>query len=166
MQKRERRTSSLQIVCALDSSHLAPDTSDWNDWLGCSLVVILMRTDTKGGRGGIYEDEDVRGSLLLRMRWCRCTSSSRDTCWPGTSGRFCTAASSSGPSCRRCRRCRSLSPGFKQQECNYTHRQPSSKTQLTKLWRSTADDGPLKNIVQRLVVCLNRFFYLSITCSD
>lgn len=74
------------------------------------------------GGGGIYEDEDVDGSLLLRMQWCRCTSSSRDTCWPGTSGRSCTAASSSGPSCRRCRRCRSLSPGFKQQECNYTHR--------------------------------------------
>lgn len=75
----------------------------------------------RSGGGGEYEDKDVGGSLLLRMRWCHCTSSSRDTCWPGTSGRFCTAASSSGPSCQRCRRCQSLSPGFKQQGRNYTH---------------------------------------------
>lgn len=50
------------------------------------------------------------GSLPLRTRWCRCTSSSRDTCWPGTSGRFYTAASFSGPCGPRCRRCRSPSP--------------------------------------------------------
>lgn len=145
-------------------------SGSWHErlkWLARAQFSRYSHADWHQRRGGIYEDEDVGGSLLLRMRWCRCTSSSRDTCWPGTSGRFCTAASSSGPSCRRCRRCRSPSPGFKQRGRNYTHRQTSSNTlkftssiQLIKcgLWRSTADDGPLKNIVQQLVVCLNRFF--------
>lgn len=46
----------------------------------------------------------------LRRPRCRCTSSSRGTCWPGTSGRFYTAASSSAPSSRKCLRYQCLSP--------------------------------------------------------
>lgn len=97
------------------------------------------------------------------MRWCRCTSSSQDTYWPGTSERFYTAASSSEPSSRRRHRYQSQSPGFKQivpptrtHMHAHTHRFTQSIKLINRgLWRSTVDNGPLKSIVQPFVVYLN-----------
>lgn len=89
-------------------------------------------------------DKEEEG-LLLHMRWCHCTSSSQDRCWPGTTGKFYTAASSSEPSFQRYHQYQSLSPGFKQ-TITHTHRQRETykSTQSIKLincgsWRSKSD---------------------------
>lgn len=68
----------------------------------CVLLILQISNWTRDGEDG--------SSLQLHRRWCRCTSSCRGRCSPGTSGTFYTAASSSEPSSQRCRRYQSLSP--------------------------------------------------------
>lgn len=76
------------------------------------------------------------GCSPLRRPRCRCTSSSRGTCWPGTIGKFYTAASSSAPSSPKYRRCQCLSPTH-----THTHKENwlimacGEAQQIMGLWR-------------------------------
>lgn len=100
------------------------------------------------------------GGLLLHMRRCHCTSSSPGRCWPGTSGKFYTAASSSEPSSQRYRQYRCPGPGFKQAN-KHTQRQidvHKADDWLTiTSWQVNQLEGPLRNTVQPFVVDLYSF---------
>lgn len=140
---------SSAVGCASGQLH-PKDTRDRRDLLGHDLTLFgHVRTpewiwDEEEGGGG--------GGLLLRMRWCRCTSSSRGRCSPGTTGKSYTAVSSSGPSSRRYRQCQSLSPGV-------TQREKCAHTPLIScvLCRCESDNRPLKSTV--VVFSTGRFYF-------
>lgn len=99
----ERVKSSLNLCVFWTAEIWKPDRGIELICLDTGFTLDLFLLDCDWGLG--------EGCSPLRRPRCRCTSSSQDTCWPGTIGKFYTAASSSAPSCPTHRRYQYPSPG-------------------------------------------------------